>query len=95
MAQADRRGRAPRAAERLPVKGGVKSRHRCIYRLWPDFPVKGHISRSVATIKADAALRSFDATGEQVVWAVIDSGVSSDHVHFGATGNDRDHVLLH
>jgi subtilisin family serine protease len=68
-------------------------RHRCIYRLWPDFPIKGHISRSVATIKADAALRSFDATGEQITWAVIDSGVSSEHPHFGTA--EPDHVLLH
>lgn len=56
---------------------------RAIYRLWPDFPVKAQTDRSIATIKADAALRSFDAAGENITWAVIDSGVDGDHPHFG------------
>jgi serine protease AprX len=58
------------------------SRYRCIYKLWPDFPVQAQISRSVATIKADAAYRSFEASGEEITWAVIDSGVKGDHLHF-------------
>jgi subtilisin family serine protease len=70
-----------------------QQRRRCIYRVWPDFPVTGHISRSIATIKADAAQRSFDATGEDITWAVIDSGISGDHPHFGRP--DGDHALLH
>ncbi len=73
---------------------GDGSIHRCIYRLWPDFPVKGHISRSMATIKADAAMRSFDARGKQIVWAVIDSGVAAGHTHFGHAGDEANHVLL-
>src|SRR4249920_3020882 len=36
-------------------------RYRAIYKLWPDFPVYSQIYRSVATIKADAAVRSFGA----------------------------------
>jgi subtilisin family serine protease len=68
------------------------ARFRCIYKLWPDFPVTGHISRSVATIKADAAYRSFEASGEGITWAVIDSGVQADHPHFGSGEN---HALRH
>ncbi len=68
------------------------SHYRCIYKLWPDFPVSGHISRSVATIKADAAYRSFDASGEGITWAVIDSGVQADHPHFGSGDS---HALRH
>ncbi|HET8549016.1 MAG TPA: S8 family peptidase, partial [Bryobacteraceae bacterium] len=56
---------------------------RCIYKLWPDFPVRSQISRSIATVKADAAYRSFEASGEGITWAVIDSGVAADHPHFG------------
>lgn len=82
------------AAARAGVDDDV-TRHRCIYRVWPDFPIKPHISRSVATIKADAAERSFEATGEEVVWAVIDSGVSVDHAHFGRRENEKEHTLLH
>ena len=83
-----------RAAERAGGSGEA-SRQRCIYKLWPDFPVSGHINRSVATIKADAALRSFDATGQQIVWAVIDSGVAVEHAHFGDPNHPDEHVLLH
>ena len=70
-------------------------RERAIYRLWPDFPVEAHMDRSIATIKADAALRSFDAGGEGIVWAVIDSGVQATHPHFGdADGPDKNHTHL-
>ena len=56
---------------------------RCIYRVWPDFKVKPLTDRSVATVKADAALRSFSASGRHIVWAVIDSGIDAEHPHFG------------
>lgn len=65
--------------------------YRAIYRIWPDFPVSPHTDRSIATIKADAALRAFDASGSGITWAVIDSGVEADHPHFG---EGSDHVLL-
>lgn len=55
---------------------------RAIYRIWPDFPLEAHISHSVATIKCDAARISFSAFGEGVVWAVLDSGIDGDHIHF-------------
>jgi subtilisin family serine protease len=66
--------------------------YRTIYRLWPDFPVRPLISRSVSTIKADAALRSFEATGAGICWAVLDSGVDAAHPHFGTEGGG--HLLL-
>lgn len=68
-------------------------RERAVHRLWPDFPVTAHTDRTVATIKADAALRSFDAAGETIVWAVIDSGVQADHLHFGARDKPEHHTL--
>jgi subtilisin family serine protease len=40
------------------------------------------IDRSVATIKGDAARRSYDATGSEIVWAVVDSGIDATHPHF-------------
>jgi len=67
-----------------------ESRYKTIYKLWPDFPVKARITRSLVTIKADAALRSFEASGEAVTWAVIDSGVDASHPHFGPAS---DHVV--
>ena len=56
---------------------------RCIYKVWPDFPVQATMDRSVATVKADAAFRSYAATGADIVWAVIDSGIDANHLHFG------------
>ncbi|MGY6277471.1 S8 family peptidase [Methylomonas sp. MgM2] len=64
-----------------------------IYRLWPDFPISARTDRSMATVKADAALRSFDAAGEGITWAVIDSGIDRNHLHFAGEKNE-DHLLL-
>jgi serine protease AprX len=55
---------------------------RAIYRVWPDFPVHPLIDASSATVKADAARRSFDATGRGITWAVLDSGIDAEHHHF-------------
>ena len=57
---------------------------RVIYKLWPDFKVKALMDRSIATVKADAAYRSYSATGSGITWAVIDSGIDGTHPHFGS-----------
>ena len=59
---------------------------RAIYRVWPDFDVELQINKSISTIKADAAHRAFSATGDGIVWAVIDSGVEH-HPHFAQHRN--------
>jgi serine protease AprX len=61
--------------------------HRAIYRIWPDFPIRALLNRSVSTVKADAARVSFSALGEDIVWAVLDSGIEASHPHFKAHGN--------
>jgi serine protease AprX len=66
-----------------------------IYRIWPDFPIRPLVDRSVATVKGDAALRSYAASGEGIVWAVIDSGIEQKHRHFGDPADPAHHVLLH
>ncbi|MDB5770679.1 MAG: peptidase in kexin sedolisin [Burkholderia sp.] len=53
-----------------------------IFKIWPDFAVSKLTYKSVSTVKADAARVSFSAFGENVVWAVIDSGIDGDHPHF-------------
>jgi subtilisin family serine protease len=58
------------------------TRERSIYRVWPDFKMKVLIDRSVSTVKADAARRSYDASGAEIVWGVIDSGIDERHPHF-------------
>ena len=53
-----------------------------VYRIWEDSDITVTLTRSLTTIKADAAQRSFHALGEGIVWAVIDSGIDGTHVHF-------------
>jgi subtilisin family serine protease len=55
---------------------------RAIYRIWPDFKIKKLTTKSVSTVKADAARVSFSAFGDDIVWAVIDSGIDGGHPHF-------------
>lgn len=62
--------------EGLPVK-----------RIWLDFKIKPLTCNSFATVKADAASRSFSASGEGIVWAVMDSGIDKTHRHFAKHKN--------
>jgi subtilisin family serine protease len=69
---------------------------RTIYRIWPDFRVHAHIDGSLATIKSDAAARTYGTSGAGIVWAVIDSGIDKDHPHFaGGTVTDPAVARLH
>ena len=60
----------------------ASSSQRAIFRIWPDFPVKRMIHESVSTVKADAAKAAFAASGDGIVWAVVDSGIEAAHPHF-------------
>lgn len=78
-------GRAIRALVRLDgeaARGASSSPARAIFHIWPDFEVKALLTRSVSTVKADAARSAFTASGKKIVWAVLDSGVQGDHPHF-------------
>ena len=78
-------GAAIRAMVRLDAQsaGGRSSTpNRVIFRIWPDFEVRALLTNSVSTVKADAAVASFAAAGQQIVWAVLDSGIDGDHPHF-------------
>ena len=60
---------------------------RPIFRIWPDFPVRPFINKSISTVKADAGRIAFSAAGKDIVWAVIDSGIQGDHPHFALHKN--------
>jgi hypothetical protein len=80
-------------ADRLAAEAANAPKDRAVYRIWPDFPVRAQIDHSAATVKADAALKSYDASGADIVWAVIDSGVDKNHLHFGDDEDkDPDHI---
>jgi subtilisin family serine protease len=82
------------AADGKRAEEGGRPADRAIYRIWPDFPVRAQIDQSVATVKADAAIRSYEASGFDIVWAVIDSGISQAHPHFGDPAVAENHTLL-
>lgn len=63
------------------------TRYRAIFRVWPDFEVSGLITKTIATVKADAAQRAFSASGAGITWAVMDSGIHGDHPHFAKHEN--------
>lgn len=56
-------------------------------RMWPNFEIGGMLLRSVVATKCRAAQRTFDASGEGIVWAVLDSGIDAKHEHFKAHHN--------
>jgi serine protease AprX len=58
-----------------------------INRIWEDHAVSAFITRSIATVKADAAQISYGAAGKGIVWAVLDSGIDGTHPHFAAHAN--------
>jgi serine protease AprX len=66
------------AADAVPVAPARRS----LYRVWPDFPITLHVDASCVTVKADAARRSFNAYGDRIVWAVVDTGIDARHPHF-------------
>ncbi len=53
-----------------------------IYRIWEDADFSTTLTHSLVTVKADAAQRAFQALGDGIVWAVLDSGIQGDHAHF-------------
>jgi serine protease AprX len=61
--------------------------NRAIFKIWPDFKIQPQTTKSVSTIKADAARSSFSALGEEITWAVVDSGINFSHPHFLAHDN--------
>jgi subtilisin family serine protease len=56
-----------------------------IHRIWEDNDISISLTRSLVTVKADAAQRAFQARGDHIVWAVLDSGIQGDHPHFSIT----------
>lgn len=63
------------------------SRFRTIHHIWPDFEIRSCITRSIHTVKVDAAQRSFTALGDGIIWAVMDTGIDGLHPHFMLHGN--------
>jgi serine protease AprX len=53
-----------------------------VYRIWQDDDISVTLTHSLTTVKADAAQRAFQARGDNIVWAILDSGIHGEHDHF-------------
>ncbi len=57
-----------------------------VYQIWKDEAIYGHLIQSTETIKAAPCWRTFDARGQGITWAVMDTGIHADHPHFATYG---------
>lgn len=53
-----------------------------VYAVWRSTAKRKLLHRSRAVLQADAALQGYRASGARIRWAVLDTGVRSDHPHF-------------
>lgn len=65
-----------------PWGGAVAPDEPLIYTVNRNRPVQLAVFDSVRAIKADAATRTFEATGKGIRWAIIDSGIDATHPAF-------------
>src|SRR5690348_4540926 len=88
------------AQSQLPLEkrrpdSSVPRESRAIFKIWESAQIRPLTTVSIRTVKADAAQSAFAATGEGIVWAVLDSGISP-HSHFHKHHNlDLDPPLVH
>ncbi|WP_210518995.1 S8 family peptidase [Hymenobacter terricola] len=67
--------------------GSQKTGPRAIYHIWTDFKIRAQLNKSISTVKGDAAHAAYSAFGEDIVWAVMDSGIDQTHRHFAEHQN--------
>ena len=87
IAELARRDAEGTARSRAVTASANPAPRRHIHRLWPNFEIGGLLLRSAVATKCRAAQRTFDANGEGIVWAVLDSGIDAKHRHFARYDN--------
>jgi subtilisin family serine protease len=68
----------------------VAARHRelRVYTIWRSASKRKLLTRSGRVLQADAAFEAYAADGRGISWAVLDTGVRSDHPHFHDMGTE-------
>jgi subtilisin family serine protease len=51
-------------------------------KIWRDETCRAQVLESTETVKATACWRAFGSVGKGITWAVLDTGIRSDHPHF-------------
>jgi subtilisin family serine protease len=67
-------------------------RHFNVYAVWRSAAKSKLLDRSRRALQADAALESYHAAGTRIRWAVLDTGVRSDHPHFKDAVSGRSRI---
>ena len=83
-------GRSAAAGQEPASTASSRAPRGCIHRIWPNFEITGLMLRSGQATKCAPAQRTFDARGQGIVWAVLDSGIHAEHLHFQHHANLRD-----
>lgn len=65
----------------------AKSKELRLGKIWKNNRKKALLNVSTHTVQAYAANVSYRATGDGIAWAVLDTGIRSDHPHFGEFSN--------
>jgi subtilisin family serine protease len=73
-------------AEQIERLGAFLQGHRYA-RIWKDSEKSALTDRSVSTVHAPAAWRGYQALGQNIHWAILDTGIRPDHPHFHAEDN--------
>ncbi len=63
-----------------------------VYAVWRSAAKKKLLNRSRSVLQADAARESYAARGRGIRWAVLDTGVRSDHPHFAMSGRTQSRI---
>lgn len=59
-----------------------------IFKVWKNAVKTTCIMDSIHTVKAYPAIEAYNAKGQGIVWAVVDTGVNHMHPHFHGAGGD-------
>ena len=62
----------------------ILSEDKRVEMIWINHDIQRHLLTSAETVKASACWRTFEARGNGVAWAVLDTGINAQHPHFTA-----------
>lgn len=58
-----------------------------VYRVFQNARKRALLDQSVNVLQCATAHRGYDARGQDITWAVLDSGIDPEHPHFGLNSN--------
>jgi subtilisin family serine protease len=73
--------------ELLVARQAVDARH--VYRVWRNAAKRALLDKSVYTVQAHTAHLGYNALGQGIEWAVLDTGVRADHPHLAKSVQEQ------